>query len=122
MKTLLTVLLALALAGPAEFDRTVYDFGEISIKDGPQKCEFSVSNVSDEPFLILAVVTSCGCTHAKWTRTPVNPGESGIINVEYSNDEGPSIINKTITVYISTERKPYILHLRGKVTNKKETK
>lgn len=119
---ILTLLLALALAGPAEFDRTVYDLGEISIKDGPQKCGFTVTNVSEEPFLIVAVVTSCGCTRAKWTRTEIAPGDKGEISIEYSNEEGPSIINKVITVYVSTERTPYILHLRGKVTNRKDNK
>ena len=34
MKTLLTILLAAALAAPIQFDKTVHDFGEISTKAG----------------------------------------------------------------------------------------
>ena len=34
MKTLLTLLLALAMGATFEFDKTVHDFGEISLKDG----------------------------------------------------------------------------------------
>ena len=34
MKTILTILLAAALAAPIQFDKTVHDFGEISTKAG----------------------------------------------------------------------------------------
>lgn len=118
MKNLLLILM-LALSGaPVEFDRTVYDFGEISIKDGPQKCSFAISNNSDEPLLIYSVVTSCGCTRPEWPRTAVKPGEQGVIGITYSNDEEPSVFDKTVTVYTSAQKKPFVLHVRGRSTNK----
>lgn len=119
---ILLTLLMIALAGPVEFDRTVYDFGEMSIKDGPQKCEFVVKNVGDKPFSILSAVTSCGCTEVKWTRTGIEPGSSGTVSVVYANDEGPTVFNKTVTVYTTAEKMPYVLHIRGKVTNRKKSK
>ena len=51
-----------------EFDKTVHDFGDISVNDGPQTCTFTVKNVGKEPIAIYEVVTSCGCTDASWTR------------------------------------------------------
>lgn len=119
-KIILALLLAATLDAPVQFDRNVYDFGEISIKDGPQKCCFTMTNVSDEPVLILQAVASCGCTSASWTRTPVQPGETGKIEVVYDNDEMPSVFDKTVAVYVSAQKKPIILHLRGKSTNRKE--
>lgn len=119
MRNILVILLLALTAGEVEFDRTVYDFGEISIKDGPQKCSFVMTNTSDEPVLIYSAVTSCGCTHPEWPRTAVKPGEQGTITITYSNDEEPSVFDKTVTVYTSAQKKPYILHVRGRSTNKK---
>lgn len=103
----------------AKMDRTVYDFGTVSQKDGPLKCTFTLTNISDKPLTILAVISSCGCTDVKWTRTGIAPGESGTIEAVYSNDEGPYPFDKTLTVYVTEVKKPVILHLRGEVANNK---
>lgn len=115
---ILAILLAAVLAGPLEYDKTVHDFGEISIKDGPVSCTFTVTNVSDEPVTIFAVVTSCGCTSAEWTRTAIEPGGKGEIKATFSNEDGPYPFDKTLTVYTEA-KKPAILHIKGVVKNKK---
>lgn len=101
------------VGGVAEFDKTVYDFGDVMLSDGPLSCTFNVKNISQKPMLIHSVVTSCGCTDVKWTREPVMPGESGSISAVYTNDEGPYPFDKGLTVYISGIGKPVILRLRG---------
>ena len=101
------------IAGIAEFDKTVYDFGDVMLSDGPLSCTFNVKNISQKPMLIHSVVTSCGCTDVKWTREPVMPGKQGAISAVYTNDEGPYPFNKSLTVYISGIGKPVILRLRG---------
>ncbi|MBO8478205.1 MAG: DUF1573 domain-containing protein [Bacteroidetes bacterium] len=101
------------VAGIAEFDKTVHDFGDVMISDGPLSCTFNVKNISAKPMLIHSVVTSCGCTGVKWTREPVMPGESGSISAVYTNDEGPYPFDKSLTVYISGIGKPVILRIRG---------
>lgn len=106
------------ISGIAEFDRTVYDFGDVLLSDGPLKCSFNVKNISSKPMLIHSVVTSCGCTDVKWTREPVMPGKSGTISAVYTNDEGPYPFDKGLTVYISGISKPVILKLRGIVHEK----
>lgn len=115
MKTLLTLLLALAMGATFEFDKTVHDFGEISLKDGPLSCTFTVTNTGDEPLTIFAVVSTCGCTGATWTRESIAPGDSGEVSVTYTNDEGPYPFDKSLTVYTSAQKKPIVLHLRGTV-------
>ena len=116
MKTILTILLAAALAAPIQFDKTVHDFGEIGTKAGKQTCTFTVTNDADEPPSIFAVVPSCGCTDVVWTREAIAPGEKGVITATYSNDEGTGTFDKTLTVYTSAQKKPVILHLKGSVT------
>lgn len=110
-------LLALALlATPAaQFDRTVHDFGEVSVKDGPLSCVFTLSNDGEEDVSILAVVPSCGCTDVQWTREKIPSGGKGTVSVTYANDDGPYPFDKTLTVYLSDVRKPVILHIRGVV-------
>ena len=116
LKILVTLLLA---ASPlVSFDKTVHDFGTVTLKDGTLSCTFTLANNSEEDICIYAVVSSCGCTGVKWTRTAISPGASGIIEATYSNDEGPYPFDKTLTVYISGEKKPTVLHIRGVVKKK----
>ena len=81
------------------------------------KCEFKLTNISDRPLTILAVISSCGCTGVEWTRKALAPGETGVIKAHYNNDEGPYPFDKTLTVYVEGVSKPVILHLRGEVKN-----
>ena len=107
--------------GIAEFDRTVYDFGDILVTSGPQSCVFHVKNVSDKTFSIYEVVSSCGCTEAAWPKKPVAPGESVIISATFKNEDGALPFDKTLTVYISSLSKPVVLRLRGNVTETKKS-
>ena len=104
-----------------EFDKTVHDFGDISVNDGPQTCTFTVKNIGQEPIAIYEVVTSCGCTDASWTREPLQPGKTGTISATYKNEDGPVPFDKTLTVYIAGVSKPVILRLRGTVHEKKKS-
>ena len=108
------------VAEVVEFDKTVHDFGDISIDDGPQTCVFTVKNVGKEPIAIYEVVTSCGCTDAQWTREPIQPGKTGSITGTYKNEDGPVPFDKTLTVYIAGVGKPVILRMRGLVHEKKK--
>ena len=103
-----------------EFDKTVHDFGDISVNDGPVTCTFTVKNIGKEPIAIYEVVTSCGCTDAQWTREPIQPGKTGAITGTYKNEDGPVPFDKTLTVYIAGVGKPVILRMRGLVHEKKK--
>lgn len=96
-----------------EVDKTVHNFGDIKMKGGPVSCSFTITNTSNEPAVIYQVVTSCGCTDASWTKEPIMPKKTGKVSVTYTNDEGPYPFDKTITVYISSSKKPVLLKIRG---------
>ena len=117
MKTLILAFL-IALGNPVQFDKTVHDFGVITLKDGPQTCTFTITNDGDADVNILAVTTSCGCTGVKWTRETIKPGEKGTVTATYSNDEGAYPFDKTLAVYMSDNSKPTVLHLKGIVKKK----
>ncbi len=95
------------------FDKVVHDFGDILLSDGSQKCTFTFKNVGPEPIVVHNVLTSCGCTEPEWTKAPVRSGESGTIDVTFTNDQGPYPFNKSITVYVSGLSKPVVLRLKG---------
>lgn len=105
-----------------KFDTTVYDFGKVTMKDGPLSCSFNLTNESEEDLTIFAVVSSCGCTEVSWTRETIKPGGRGEVKATFSNDEGPYPFDKAITVYTSADRRPIILHLKGDVVKEKKPK
>ena len=96
-----------------EIDKRVHNFGDIMLGSGPVSCTYTVTNVGSEPAVIYNVTTTCGCTDVDWTKEPIRPGKKGTISVTYSNDEGPYPFDKSLTVYHSDSKKPYILKLRG---------
>lgn len=113
-----TVLRATDLGGVIRIDKTVHDFGKIRIDDGAVSCDFNVTNIGEEKMSILTVVSTCGCTSVKWTRTSIEPGESGVISATYKNEDGPFPFDKTLKVYFSNYSKPVVLHLKGVVKKK----
>ena len=81
-----------------KFDKASHNFG--TFKEGEvQKTVFKFTNTGNEPLVIHQAITSCGCTVAKFTLTPVEPGKSGEIEVVY-NGEGKLFghFRKSITV------------------------
>ena len=105
--------------GIVRFDKTVHDFGDILVSDGPVSATFTAENVSGKNMVIYNVVSSCGCTDVSWTREPVKPGEKGKVEATYKNDEGGYPFDKTLTVYVSGLKQPVILRLRGESHAKK---
>ena len=109
------------IGGVIELDRTIHNFGDIMLSDGPVSCTFTVSNVSDQPIAIYNVVSTCGCTNVKWTKEPIQPKKQGKVSVTYSNDEGAYPFDKTLTMYVSGVKKPVLLKVRGVSMDKKQS-
>lgn len=82
-----------------KFDTLRHDFGKFSKNDPIVKCVFNFTNVGTAPLIIHAAMASCGCTVADFTRTPVKPGEKGVVNVTYDGtDKFPGHFTKTISI------------------------
>lgn len=103
------------------WDKTVHDFGDVSVADGPLNCTFTLTNTGKDPIAIFEVVSSCGCTDVKWTKEPILPGKTGTISATYKNEDGAMPFDKTLTVYVSGVKRPVILRLRGVVHEKKKS-
>lgn len=101
--------------GYVKVDKTVHDFGDIYVDQGPVSCTFTFTNTGTQPVLLLSAVASCGCTEVEWTREPLQAGKSGTVSATFDNNDGPYPFDKTVTVYVSDRKAPFVLHLRGSV-------
>ena len=96
-----------------QFKSDTVDYGEIEKgSDGVRVFEFT--NTGDAPLVISKVSSSCGCTIPKKPEAPIQPGESGEIQVKYdTNRVGP--IRKAITVISNADTPTMILKIKGTV-------
>ena len=67
----------------AKFESETINFGKI--KQGvPQKGTFVVTNVGKTPLIIEQANPTCGCTISDYTKEPIAPGKTGVINATYN--------------------------------------
>jgi hypothetical protein len=67
----------------AKFEKETIDFGKI--KQGvPAKGTFVVTNISSAPLIIEQANPTCGCTISDYTKEPIAPGKTGVINATYN--------------------------------------
>jgi hypothetical protein len=94
-------------------DKTNYDFGDME-QSVAQSVEFTWKNISKEPIVLQTVRTTCGCTAAQWTETPVAPGQTGTVRIEY-DAYNKGAFRKKIRVFFDKQRLPDILWVSGVV-------
>jgi len=102
------------------FDSDVHDFGTVSEKDKYAVHSFSFTNTGKSPLVVNNVTSSCGCTATNWTKTPVDPGKTGIVTLTYSTVGRVGAINKVATVFTNEEGgfKRHRLSITGTVVEK----
>jgi hypothetical protein len=89
------------------------NIGEIP-QGKPVTFEFVFTNTGKEPILITDVKASCGCTTPDYSKSPVKPGEKGIVKAVY-NAAAVGAFTKNVTVTISNDPTPITLTLSGTV-------
>jgi hypothetical protein len=99
------------------FEKSEHDFGTIE-QGTPQETVFTFTNTGNAPLIITNATSSCGCTIPEYPKnTPISPGESGDIVVNY-NGSGLNQVTKTITVTANTEKASEILRIKAFVNAK----
>ena len=98
----------------ATFDKQAHEFGVVLWKH-PATATFTIKNDGDKPLVISNVTTSCGCTEAEWTKTPIAPGASGKITSTF-DAKALGRFQKSIGVYCNASARPIYLTLRGEVS------
>lgn len=97
------------------FDNWVRDVGTISA-DTKLIVRFPFTNTGNAPLVIKNIVVSCGCTLPELTQTVYQPGERGVISVNYdpAGQHGRQL--KTISVVTNGEPSQKKLILTGMIT------
>lgn len=123
-KTFLCALLlggfvaAMAQQPVMTFQKTEHDFGKINEADGRVTTIFEFKNEGLEPLVLSNVRASCGCTTPKWTREPIEPGQTGTITVTYNPTGRPGKFRKTITITSNASEATKKLAIFGEVIPK----
>lgn len=79
-----------------KWDKEIHDFGDIE-KGKPVTYEFTFTNTTDETVLITTVKPACGCTAANYTKTPVKPGDKGMVAATF-NAASAGAFQKSVTI------------------------
>lgn len=110
-----TVGCLVGLAQPkATFDKKVHEFGVVLWKH-PATATFTIKNDGDKPLVISNVTTSCGCTMADWTKTPIAPGATGTVSSTF-DAKALGHFYKDIGVYCNAADRPIYLMIQGEVS------
>ncbi len=97
-----------------KWENEMHDFGDIT-KGKPVTHDFTFTNTTKETVIISSVRPSCGCTAANYTKTPIKPGDKGVVTATFDAN-APNTFHKTVTVSTSeTNAAPKILTIKGNV-------
>ncbi|MBS1526024.1 MAG: DUF1573 domain-containing protein [Bacteroidetes bacterium] len=97
-----------------QFEKETHDFGKIRSGD-KVTYDFKFTNTGKSPLIITDAKASCGCTTPNWPKTPVKPGEAGIIKVIFDSSGKNGLQDKQIVVTANTNPPQNIVHLIGEV-------
>ena len=100
-------------AGELTFESENIDYGKIAVNSEGGRT-FSFTNTGNAPIVISKVKTSCGCTVADYPKTPIMPGETGEIAVNYDTKRLGNF-TKTLTVFSNASKPQLNLRISGEI-------
>lgn len=97
-----------------QFAELQHDFGKIEQESKHTKV-FTFTNTGNNPLIISSAKGSCGCTVPNYPREPVQPGQTGEIEVVYSPNKQVNQQTKTVTITANTEPATTVLKVSANV-------
>ena len=108
---------AKAVSGPVmTFEKMDIDYGTIAQGADPLR-RFKFKNTGTEQLVIKDARGSCGCTVPSYKKEPIQPGETGEIEVRYDTQRIGDF-QKSITINTNEGDQARVLMIRGKVNEK----
>ena len=115
---LLSILFAVNMVVSAQpkisFDKPNQDLGYLLWRN-PVTITYNFTNTGTKPLVISNVTTSCGCTTADWTKTPIAAGAKGTVTAVFDT-EAIGRFYKEVGVYCNASSTPIYLEFNGEVT------
>ncbi len=124
MKRIITISLSLFISltilaqkqgAKFQWDDTNWNWGKTVMEKGTIVHSYIFTNTGNAPLQILDVTPGCGCTVAEWTKTPVEPGKSGMVKATFNPKGKMGFNTKFITVKANTDPSAVSLILTGEV-------
>lgn len=98
------------------FEETVRDLG--SIREGEKIVAwFEYTNNGSGPLLIEDIEAGCGCTIPSWSKSPLEPGNTGSIKVIFDSSGKRGVQNIRISVFSNSTQPRIDLSLKAIVVN-----
>ena len=97
-------------------NKSFFNFGQIEWKH-PVTADYVISNTGDKPLVLSNVTVSCACTDVEWTKTPIAPGESGMVKVTF-DAKALGRFEKSVGIYSNADPNLVYLKFGGEVVEK----
>lgn len=106
--TLFSVAVAVVAQPRISSNKEMHNFGQIEWKR-PVTVEYIITNTGDQPLVMTNITTSCACAVAEWTKTPIAPGEKGMIKATF-DAKALGRFEKSVGIYSNAT--PHLAYLR----------
>lgn len=111
--SLLTVALTAVAQPRISSNKETHNFGQIEWKQ-PVAVEYSITNTGNKPLVLTNVTTSCACSVAEWTKTPIAPGDKGMVKASF-DAKALGHFDKSIGIYSNASPNLVYLKFTGEV-------
>jgi hypothetical protein len=101
-----------------KFEETIIDYGEVEFESDGKRI-FKFKNIGNAPLVFQRISSSCGCTIPKKPEKPIEPGETGEIEVEYDTKR-VGLFMKAISVISNSKNPTTVLRIKGEVLPEEE--
>lgn len=101
-----------------KFEVKTIDYGEVEFESDGKRV-FKFKNVGTAPLIFKRISSSCGCTIPKKPEKPIEPGDSGEIEVEYDTKR-VGIFMKAISVVSNSKNSSIVLRIKGEVLEEED--
>ena len=99
-----------------QFEEVEHDFGRI-IEGESVSYSFKFLNSGKSDLIIAEVSTSCGCTVPSYPKTPIRPGESGVVKVAFNSNGKRGYQSKSVVVVSNTQPNTTVIRVKAQVVN-----
>ncbi len=97
-----------------KFENDIFEFGKIKQGESVSN-SFKFVNTGKSPLIIKDAAVTCGCTVPEYSKTPIAPGESGVIKVVFNSAGKEGLQDKVVTLTANTIPAETQIHLIGEV-------
>ena len=101
-----------------KFDDTKHNFG--MVREGELvHMDYTFTNSGTAPIIITEVKVTCGCTVVDFPKTPIKPGEKGVIKISFDTVGKMDRQDRTVDIISNVAGDPVKLRFKGVVLKKK---